>query len=154
MIDFGDEDLEVAPDGDELALGIAGMMPEGYTTGQIPGDLLCREDRLLWQRIVMATLLGQAPANPTERLIRDVLGELRQTKQGKTITVAAVLTGVRIAVAQAHGIKVRTHMRGVARHLGVRYQTLLRIRSTAARLIRRDGLDLRLPDWLKWDWSP
>ena len=130
-----------------------GMLVGSYSTGQIPGDLLCREDRLLWQRVTMGALLKQAPANAIDKLVRDVLGELRQTPKGGAMTVVAVLAGIRIAVAQSHGVPIRTHMRGVAKHVGVRYQTLLKIRSTAARIIKRDQVRLDLPEWLSWDWA-
>lgn len=149
MIDF--ESLS-EPDGDAGQLAQAGML-DGYTTGQLPPEFLCLEDRLLWQRVTLGALLGQQPVNPVERLVRGVLDDLRATRGGAALKVSAVLVGVRLAIAQTHGVRIRTHLRGIARHLGVRYQTLLKIRSLALKRLKADKVEIDVPDWLKWDWG-
>lgn len=131
----------------------ASIPEDGISYLQAPPPMMSSAERKLWQRIQTNTLLGLPPATPAEHLIRAVLAELRQTKGGCKISVAAVLTGVSLGVAQTHGIRIPTHPRDVARDLGVRYQTLLNIRKVTSRVIREQGIQMELPEWLGWEWG-
>ena len=148
-----DDDLVPEPTGDALSLAVADLSAGGYSTIVLPPDLLCREDRLIWERVRTRTLLGLPPANGFERVIRQTLSEARKIKEGDKITVAAVFAAVRMALAKQHGIRIKTHPKGVALHLGIRYQTFLRLRAAAGREAEAARVKLDLPEWLAWDWS-
>lgn len=129
------------------------MAEDGFSVLQIPPPMTGSAERQLWQRMQTNVLLGLPPATPVEQLLRAVLEELRTTKSGCKASIAAVMTGVSLGVAQTHGVRIPTHPRDLARDLGIRYQTLLNIRRAAARAIREKDIQMELPEWLGWDWG-
>ena len=126
---------------------------QSYQTHVIPPDLCGRDERELWDRMCGRVLLGLPPANPVDALLRAVMEALPTIKGGKSVSPDVVITAVRLAIAEAHGVRIRTQARDIARHHGVKYKTLLDIRKLARRQLATIGLRLDLPEWLRLDFG-
>jgi hypothetical protein len=126
---------------------------QSYHTHVIPPDLCGRDERELWDRMCGRVLLGLPPANPVDALLRAVMEELSTIRGGDSVSPDVVITAVRLAIAQSHGVRIRTQARDIARHHGVKYKTLLDLRKLARRQLAALGVRLDLPAWLRLDYG-
>lgn len=124
---------------------------QGYQTHVIPPDLCGRDERELWDRMCTRVLLGLPPANPVDALLRAVMEALPTIKGGQSVSPDVVITAVRLAIAEAHGVRIRTQARDIARHHEVKYKTLLDIRKLARRQMLAHAVQLDLPEWLRME---
>lgn len=127
---------------------------QSYTTHVIPDDLCGRDERELWDRMVSRVVLGLPPANAADALLRATMQALPTLKGCKAVTPDMVVTAVRLVIAEAHGVRIRTHARDIAAHHGIRYQTFLKLRALARKQLAQHQVRLDLPEWLKLDFSP
>ena len=144
---------QAEPDEMEQAFLADTFAGQSYHTHVIPQDLCGRDERELWDRMCGRVLLGLPPANPVDALLRAVMEALPTVKGGASVSPDVVITAVRLAIAESHGVRIRTQARDIARHHGVKYKTLLDLRKLARRQLATIGVHLDLPEWLRLEFG-
>lgn len=134
------------PDGPAWMRGAIGHDEEpGYSQIiVVPGPLITSEIAATWRRIYTNILLNAPPEHPWELVIRSVYHEVRARGFGSTVSPGALMIGSLMAIAKAQKFRIETHPRDLAKELGIRYQTLLRVRRIAAGEVERHRVGLGL----------
>ena len=127
--DTGDDAPET--DGADLDPSRAGAL-DGQSLTQvliIPGEICGHDERAIWRRMLLHEALGMPPQSRPEALVKATRDALEAG--GEKASLELVMVAVNLALASVAGVKVMTHVRGIARHMGIRYQRLARARRVA-----------------------
>lgn len=141
--EFSSTDDDQWGDGDWLGGAVDGDELGNYSQViAIPGPLLSAEIIQLWRRVHLRIELGLPATSESELIIRATRAELIAQGFGKKVGPGALIIGCLLAVGKAEGVNIQTHPRDIAKDIGVRYQTLLRVRRVALEQINKHGARL------------
>ena len=127
---------EAAAEGDAAPGSIDG---QGFTQViVVPRSHICGVDEYaIWRRMLLHEALGVPPQSQSEALVKATRDALEAT--GEKVSIELVMVAVNLALAAVAGVKINTHVRGIARHMGIRYQRLLRAKKVALAHVERLG---------------
>ena len=101
----------------------------GYGCIVIPRELFGEDERRFTEAIVRSVERLEPATTPLRRAVYRTLARLADAKV--RITPQAFVLGLLLAAAKINGDKVETHPRDLAKEVGVRYSTLLKVRKAA-----------------------
>lgn len=129
---------------DDHAAGHMLLEEGGYGVINVPGDVFDGDVRHFMHGIVRSVYRLEPPRNMLMAAVYRILSNLadEDVYPGQE----AVVVGIVLGAAQAHGIQIKTHPRDLAKEIGVRYLTLLRVRKAAAAEFARLGAFLDDPE--------
>lgn len=114
--------VDIHPGAELLANG-------GYGCIVIPRALFGEDERRFTEAIVRSVERLEPATTPLRRAVYRTLARLADAKV--RITPQAFVLGLLLAAAKINGDKVETHPRDLAKEVGVRYSTLLKVRKAA-----------------------
>ena len=131
-------------DDDVEAEALSVFRAGGYSFINIPPPLIGVQERALAKRIEDLVTSGHAPRNHAEQFYLAVLMDFVRVGKPPRLSALALVVGTNHALAEARGETIETHPRDLAKEIGCRYQTLLRVQRVAAKraaehLARKNG---------------
>lgn len=133
----GADDGGPAIDGGDTARGAL----DGQSFNQVivvPRSHICGVDEhAIWKRMLIHEAFGVPPQSQSEALVKATRDALEAT--GDKASIELVMVAVNLALAAVAGVKIKTHVRGIARHMGIRYQRLTKARKIALVHVERLG---------------